>query len=208
MSNIVVLLFIVFLIYRTLFASFGFKSFLKGKPEEDLLDAFLRKNGEKTKKKTKTNKKPPIQIINTSQDIDQEKELDALFLKNVEKVVETVVTAFADGNKTILKNLLNDKTYASFENEINSNIENKRFLKSIIVSFEDKKIISKILSEDTVNISVELVMKQINYIENENNEVVFGDKNKVTLVKEIWNFTTNTRVTPNIWLISSIQALE
>ena len=127
-----------------------------------------------------------------------------LFIRQVEKVVEEVVSDFAEGKKEPLKELLTDKMFATFANEIDNNTKNRLLLKSVIVSFDDKKILND-FTYNSENVSIALTMKQINYIEDENGNIIHGSKDNYVIIKEIWTFIKNkNQEISSPWLVDNI----
>ena len=209
-----ILLIVVIFIFKTLFANFGFTSSdsKKDSKEDEAIKEFLKQNFEKNKKDC-TIKNIQVVDITNGQDNGNYVSLDdqenifnnkEIFLKQVEKVVEVVVSEFANGNKMVLRNLLTDKLFSTFSIEIDKNLAKNLSLKSVIVSFDNKEFLSN-FGQNQNTVSVSLNMKQINYIEDENHNVIHGDKNNPVTIKEIWTFVRNNDLNaPSPWLVNSI----
>lgn len=213
--NIILLLILVVIIFKFLFSNFGFLSEDEIKQKEEALKKYLenKSNCENNGCASNSNNvftqinniqdnEPKQVIIVNKTDKQQEELAEELFLKSVEKVVEMVIGGLAENKTDVLKTLLTIPMYIIFEKEIDQNIKDHKVLKSVIVSFEDKKIISKTNNA----MEVQLTMKQINYIENEKGEIISGNKNETLTIKEIWEFVKNKEQTNDIpWLINSIR---
>lgn len=209
------LLIAVILIFKALFSSFGFTSSDERNEQNEknkALSEFLENRYSDDVNKEMKNvyvvdfaKKN--NFVRTSDNLKEENiniNLSELFLKQVEKVVQEIVYDFANNKKDVLRELLTDKMFNVFSTEIDKNVSNNIQLRSTVVSFEDKKMLTD-FNQDSEKISVALVMKQINYIENKDNNVISGSKNSYVIIKEIWNFVKNKDV--NIrspWLVDSI----
>lgn len=214
-----VLLIAVILIFKALFSNFGFRSSDEEKSEEEkAIGEFLKQNIDKIKNGkdvknvfvvdlSKNDTKVDSNTIKTVENVLNQEAMaysKDMFLKRVENVVEAVVTGFANGNEGILKELLTDKLFTVFSNEIDKNLMNNQFLKSVIVSFDNKKLLND-FDQNSRTLSIALDMKQINYIEDQEHNVIHGDKNRSVVIREIWTFVKNED--PKIqspWLVDSI----
>lgn len=213
--NIILLLILVVIIFKLLFSNFGFLSEDELKQKEEAIKKYLE-----DKIKTENNNcacnsnnifaqqnkaqiEEPKQITILTKSNKQEEEFsEEMFLKTVEKVVDMVIIGLAENKTDVLKTLLTIPMYVIFEKEVEQNIKEHKVLKSVIVSFEDKKILSR-----TQNVvEVQLSMKQINYIENEKGEITSGNKNETLIIKEVWEFVKNKEQGNEVpWLINSIR---
>lgn len=212
-----ILLIAVILIFKTLFSNFGFTSTEERKKEEEAINEFLKQkfaNSNEIKnvyvidlvnKKSNSEKNNSIEeLANETLKKESSEQMKELFLKQVEKVVEEVVRDFAEGRKEPLKELLTNKMFETFSNEIDNNLKNKLLLKSVIVSFDDKKILND-FNYNSENVSIALTMKQINYIEDENGNIMHGSKDDYVIIKEIWTFVkNNNREISSPWFVDSI----
>lgn len=208
----------VVLIFKTLFSSFGITSSNDKKNEEEkAVDEFLKQNFKKVKSGQVTKNVFVIDLtkdgikennnVRTVENILKQQATaynEDMFLKQVERVVEVVVDGFAKGDKNILKELLTEKLFNIFSEEIDKNLGSNLLLRSVIVSFDEKKLLNS-FDYNSNTLSVSLSMKQINYIEDCNNNVIHGDKNNSVVIKEIWTFVKNNNpVIQSPWLVDSI----
>lgn len=213
-----VLLIAVVLIFKALFSSFGYTSSNSKKSEEEkAISEFLKQNFGKMDKgqtvknvfvvdltKNEVTESKDVKIIENTLKQEAFAYNRDMFLKQVEKVVETIVNGFASGDKGVLNGLLTDKLFTVFSSEIDKNVSNNLFLKSVIVSFDDKKILSDFENNQDV-VSVSLNMKQINYIEDSEHNVIHGDKDNSVVIKEVWTFVKNNNPElPVPYLVDSI----
>ena len=128
---------------------------------------------------------------------------EAKFLKLSEKAVVAILNSFSNNNLEELKSLLSNKIFTVFEKNILNNQQNNMFCKTVIVSINEKIILEKTISDCFSSVKLSLKMQQINYIEDNNKEVISGSKDKVNNINEVWTFTkTNEN---KYWLLDSIE---
>ena len=207
------LLIAVILIFRALFSSFGFTSSDTENERNKALNEFLENKfgSDVNNKEIKnvyvvdfTKKDNNTDINNIEEQNNTKVDLSELFLKQVEKVVEEIVCDFANNKKEVLKELLTTKMFNVFSNEIDKNIANKIQLRSSVISFEEKKMLTN-FDQNSEVVSVALIMKQIYYIEDENKNIIHGSKDNYVIIKEVWNFVKNKDVNiSSPWLVDSI----
>lgn len=128
---------------------------------------------------------------------------EAKFLKLSEKAIVAILNSFSNNNLEELKNLLSNKMFVTFEKNILENQQNNMFCKTVIVSINEKTILEKVISDCFSSIKLSLKMQQINYIEDNNNEVISGSKDKVNNIDEIWTFVKTNE--SKYWLLDSIE---
>lgn len=209
MVEILLLCFVV-VIFRILFASFGVTSREDLKKEQEAIKKFLDENVESNPEFKDVESVCIVKVKDIKKDNTKNEAFsEEIFLRQVENVVEMVLLAFTESKKDVLKTLLDKNLMDNFEKRIDKNLEDKNFLKNVIVSFENKEILSKNLELVIPSISVKLSMKQMNYVEDSNGNVIYGDKNKVVLVNEIWNFVKNNdKNISSPWLVESIEEVK
>ena len=113
-----------------------------------------------------------------------------IFLEGAKKAFEIIITAFNNGDKNTLKNLVSKDVYSAFENAINSgsNNPNSQFYSLVIDGIEDAKV-----ENGKISIAVNFVSEQIT---GDNEESVV--KNKDT-----WVFEKPENSSDPAWLLVS-----
>lgn len=130
------------------------------------------------------------------------------FLKGVESAVEMINDAFSNKDIDTLKSLLSDNIFTDFKTKIDTLTSQNKILKSSLISIQSKKIENITFKDDKIIIDVSLKMEQINFIENENKEVIIGDKKRIDIVNEKWSFERDINSKTNFWLVNNISNIE
>lgn len=216
------LLILTLLLFKTLFSTFGFTTTQDLDKRDKAIKNFI-KNVSKTKNdensdNDKNNIKNTYDVnffeniynnYNNKNNINikSKKTVEVFdenkFLKLSERAVVMILNSFSDNNSNVLKELLTYKMFSVFEKNILQNVENNTFYKTIIVSIDDKKIIDKTINNNFSSITLSLNMKQINYIENNENEIISGSKDKINIVNETWTFVKTNN--DKYWLLDNIE---
>lgn len=125
------------------------------------------------------------------------------FFTGAKSAFEMTLKAFAEEDSDTLKFLLSDKIYQNFTTAIKTRQENKQKLNTNLISVEKTEIISCNLNEKEAIITISFKTKQINYITNENNEIIQGDKSQISELTDIWTFKKDLSDTTPNWKITA-----
>ena len=192
------LLLFVLLIFIFFFNSFGHIN-EKDISERDKILQQLSKMMNTDNTKDGTIKKICVISVNETEQNKINQEID--FINTTKKVVEAVNSAFSNNDENALSGLLSDNLFFIFKQNIDENLRNNRFLKTIVVSFDEVIIINNNVN----SINIKVVMNQINYIQDKDGNFISGDKSKVVKVAEIWEFVrNNNNLKPAPWLVNNI----
>lgn len=130
------------------------------------------------------------------------------FLKGAENAVEMVNEAFSNKDLDTLKELLVAKLFNNFKKQIEELNTQNRILKSSLISFLSKKIEDiKIINK---NICIDMIfeMEQINFVEDQEGNIVMGNKKQIQKVKEKWTFEKKVGDKTNFWIIKNIENIN
>lgn len=127
---------------------------------------------------------------------------EEIFKKTAEKAVVIILDAFTRKNFLALKDMLTENMYEIFSKNIKEAEEKKYSYKTVIVSFDEVSIVDKNINHNEQSIKLKFKMKQINYIEDENKNIISGSKDKVDIITENWTFIKNP--SNGFWLLKSI----
>lgn len=128
------------------------------------------------------------------------------FLKGAELTFETVIEAYSKGKKNRLKFLLNDEIYSDFAADIDKYAANSQTAKATLVSLDEPEIVHVDLNGKIAHITLEFASEQINYVEDEDGEVVEGSKSRIERATDIWTFERNLSSAKPQWLVVSTDA--
>ena len=123
------------------------------------------------------------------------------FLAGARTAYETIVTAFAAGNRATLKPLLSDEVYAAFDSVILGHEERQEKIAFTFVGFADVKIVHAELKNRTAEITVSFAAKYISTTSKQDGEVVEGDPKNVRDVTDIWTFARQIGAASPTWTL-------
>ena len=130
------------------------------------------------------------------------------FLKGAENAVEMVNEAFSNKDLETLQELLSTKLYNNFKKQIEELNNQNRILKSSLISFLSKKIEDIKIINKNICINMLFEMEQINFVEDQEGNIVMGNKKQIQKVKEKWTFEKKTNDKTNFWIIKNIENIN
>lgn len=147
-------------------------------------------------------------------DISSKKALDEIlqksnitldfFVEGAKSAFEMILTAFAKGDLETLKSLLSPEIFNSFQSAIKEREVNKQKLTTNLISIKNVEISQVSLNENLAIIKLNIFSKQINYVCNENNEVISGVKDQINEMSDSWTFSRDINsVNPNWQIIAT-----
>ena len=112
------------------------------------------------------------------------------FLDGCKKAFEIIITAFNNGDKKTLKNLVSNDVYATFEKAIdeNKNDPSAQFYSLIIDSVNDAKV-----ENSTISISINFISEQM----------INGDEGKIIKNKDTWTFEKPVNSSNPKWILTA-----
>jgi len=111
----------------------------------------------------------------------------ARFLAGADQAFRMIVAAFAQGDRTGLRSLLADETYASFEGAISAREKAGEKQVSEIKGVQQLAIDDAALKGKSGQITVRIVSDQVSYTEDANGRPVAG-ADAVTEITDLWTF--------------------
>ena len=130
------------------------------------------------------------------------------FLKGAENAVEMINEAFSNKDLETLKELLVAKLFNNFKKQIEELNNQNRILKSSLISFLSKKIEDIKIINKNICINMLFEMEQINFVEDQEGNVVMGNKKQIQKVKEKWTFEKKVNDKTNFWIIKNIENIN
>ena len=111
------------------------------------------------------------------------------FLDGAKKAFEIIITAFNNGDKKTLKNLVSKNVYEAFEKAIDENKNNPtaQFYSLIIESIEDAKV-----ENNTISISINFTSEQM----------LNQDEGEIIKNKDTWTFEKPQNSSSPIWVLT------
>lgn len=123
------------------------------------------------------------------------------FIEGSSIAFELIIKYFNQGNLFQLKSLLDKDLYNNFVEKIK---HRKEVHESIIVSIVSQKILEIKLVKNTVFIAVYFLSEQINFVKNNEGDIVSGSTSTINKVGDVWQFKKNVNSSDPSWLLVSI----
>lgn len=125
-----------------------------------------------------------LDILRADPDFDPEQ-----FLKGARQAYEMIVTAFAEGNRKILKDLLSREVYEGFAAAISERERRGEQIDQSFVGINKADILEAEVEKGFAQVTVRFVSQLIKSTRNKAGEVIDGDPTKVTDLTDIFTFS-------------------
>lgn len=113
----------------------------------------------------------------------------AQFVDGAKKAYEMIVTAFADGNRKVLKDLLSRDVYEGFVAPIDQREARGERVQQKFVSLDKAEVIEAEVDKGHANVTVRFVSELISETQDASGKVVAGDPLSIKEVTDIWTFS-------------------
>ncbi len=143
-----------------------------------------------------------VAITKESPDFDPEH-----FLVGAKAAYEMIVTAFAQGDRATLKNLLATDVYDGFVSAIAEREARQQTSELTFVGIEDAKLTSAEIAEQTARISVRFVAELISCTRDKDGKVVEGDPTEVQTIRDAWTFARDIGSRDPNWKLVATEAV-
>ena len=110
------------------------------------------------------------------------------FLEGARMAYEMIVTAFADGDRATLQNLLSTEVYDSFAGVLDEREARGERVEASFVGIEDAKIVDAGLDGGEAQVTVSFVSQMVSVTRDAKGQVVEGDEQEVAEVTDVWTF--------------------
>ncbi|MFM7085002.1 MAG: Tim44/TimA family putative adaptor protein, partial [Hyphomicrobium sp.] len=133
------------------------------------------------------------------------------FISGAKQAYEIIVTAFAEGNRKTLKDLLSEDVFDAFSQSIVDREKRGELVEQKFVGINKADILEAELSEGVASVTVRFVSQLITATRNKAGELIEGDPKKISDVTDVWTFhrdisSERARSNPNWRLISTQEA--
>jgi len=128
------------------------------------------------------------------------------FLTGAKSAYEMIVTAFAEGDRRTLKNLLARDVFDGFAAAIGDRESRGETLESRFVSIDKAEIIGAELKGRNAQVTVRFVSQLISVTRNRVGEPIEGNPDRVTDVTDIWTFARETGSRDPNWKLVATEA--
>lgn len=128
------------------------------------------------------------------------------FVKGAGIAYEMIVTAYAEGDRRTLRNLLSREVYDSFAAAIDEREARGETVRSNFVGIEKSEIIQAELKGSEANLTVRIISQLISATFDQDGKVIDGDVEVVSEVNDVWTFNRDTRSRDPNWRLIATEA--
>jgi predicted lipid-binding transport protein (Tim44 family) len=126
------------------------------------------------------------------------------FVAGARSAYEMIVSAYAEGDRRALKNLLARDVYEGFEQAIREREQRGEVVETRFVSIDSSDIIGAELRNKVSHITIKFVSQLVSVTRDKAGAVIDGSPDKVTDVTDIWTFARDvTSRDPNWKLVAT-----
>jgi predicted lipid-binding transport protein (Tim44 family) len=139
--------------------------------------------------------------------VAEDKSFDAKhFLAGARAAYEMIVTAFAEGDRRSLKNLLSRDVYDGFETAIRDREGRGETTETRFVSIDKADITGAELRGKTAQVTVRFVSQLVSVTHDRTGKVIEGSPEKVTEVTDVWTFARDLSSRDPNWKLVATEA--
>jgi predicted lipid-binding transport protein (Tim44 family) len=139
--------------------------------------------------------------------VAEDKTFDAKhFLAGARAAYEMIVTAFAEGDRRSLKNLLSREVYDGFESAIRERENRGETTETRFVSIDKADLTGAEVRGKTAQITVRFVSQLISVTHDRTGAVIEGSPEKVTEVTDVWTFARDVSSRDPNWKLLATEA--
>jgi predicted lipid-binding transport protein (Tim44 family) len=128
------------------------------------------------------------------------------FLTGARAAYEMIVTAFAEGDRRTLKNLLSREVYDGFEAAITEREKQGHKMETRFVAIEKAVINAAELRNNTAQVTVQFVSQLVSATRDKDGNVIEGNAEKVTDVTDVWTFAREMSSRDPNWKLIATEA--
>src|SRR5262245_57894228 len=128
------------------------------------------------------------------------------FLQGAKAAYEIIVTAFAEGNRRTLKNLLNAEVYDGFSAAIGDREKRGEQIDQSFVGIKSADLVEAELKGDVAHITIKFVSELISATRDRAGVVIGGDPKRIREVTDIWTFARDISSRDPNWKLVATQA--
>lgn len=126
------------------------------------------------------------------------------FLDGAKAAFEMIVTAYAEGDRKMLKSLLDKATFESFSGAIDAREKEGQRMEDTLVGIDKADIVEAAMDGDQAKVTVRFISQQVNVTYDSEGRVLDGDPTAIETVTDEWSFARQvTSRDPNWQLIET-----
>jgi predicted lipid-binding transport protein (Tim44 family) len=143
-----------------------------------------------------------VAVSKASHDFDPEH-----FLTGAKAAYEMIVTAFAQGDRQTLRNLLAPDVYDGFVTAIAEREKKERKAELTFVGIEEVKIVGAELDGRSARVSLRFLAELISCVRDKDGNVVEGDATEVQTIRDAWTFARDVASRDPNWRLVATEAV-
>jgi predicted lipid-binding transport protein (Tim44 family) len=128
------------------------------------------------------------------------------FVAGARAAYEMIVTAYAQGDRRSLKNLLSREVYEGFESAIKERETRGEKAETRFVSIDKSDIIGAEVKAQTAQVTVRFVSQLVSATRDRDGNVIDGSPDKVTDVTDVWTFARDLSSRDPNWKLVATEA--
>jgi predicted lipid-binding transport protein (Tim44 family) len=128
------------------------------------------------------------------------------FLTGARAAYEMIVTAYAEGDRRALRNLLSREVFDGFDGAIRERESRGETAETRFVSIDAAEIVGAELRNRTAQVTVRFVSKLVSVTRDRAGEVIDGNPDKVTDVTDVWTFARDISSRDPNWKLVATEA--
>jgi predicted lipid-binding transport protein (Tim44 family) len=128
------------------------------------------------------------------------------FLTGARAAYEMIVSAYAEGDRRTLKNLLSREVYDGFESAIIEREKRGDTVENHFVSIDNAEITAAEMRGRSAQLTVRFQSKLVSATRNKSGEVIDGNADKVTDVTDVWTFARDLSSRDPNWKLVATEA--
>ncbi|MBE7183977.1 MAG: Tim44 domain-containing protein [Methylobacterium mesophilicum] len=128
------------------------------------------------------------------------------FVDGARMAYEMIVMAYADGDKKTLKNLLSREVYDGFVAAIDDREARGEKVQSSFVGINKAEIVGADVKGSEAQVTLRVISELISATRDRAGEVIDGDPENVSEVKDVWTFSRDTRSRDPNWKLVATEA--
>lgn len=128
------------------------------------------------------------------------------FLEGARMAYEMIVTAFADGDRKTLRNLLSREVYDGFSAAISDREAKNQQVRASFVGIDSAKITGVEMNKGDMQVTARFVSQIISATYDSEGNVIDGDPDQVAEVTDIWTFARDIRSRDPNWKLVATES--
>jgi predicted lipid-binding transport protein (Tim44 family) len=127
------------------------------------------------------------------------------FAEGAKSAYEMIVTAFAEGNREVLRNLLSPEVFESFAAALAERERRGEKVTTTFVSIDKVVVDDAGLNGRTAEIKIHFTAQMITTTRDQAGAVIDGSPDKVVQIDDIWTFARDTRSRDPNWKLAATE---